>query len=56
VDSHFNDVLAFINSIQPPKYPKAIDESMLQTGRKFLMPPVPNVMAHMGLMENILTC
>ena len=34
VDSHFNDVLAFINSIQPPKYPKAIDESLSSKGEK----------------------
>jgi len=34
VDSHFNDVLAFINSIQPPKYPKAIDESMASNGQE----------------------
>ena len=34
VDSHFNDVLAFINSIQPPKYPKAIDESMASDGQE----------------------
>jgi len=34
VDSHFNDVLAFINSIQPPKYPNAIDESMASNGQE----------------------
>ena len=34
VDSHFNDVLAFINSIQPPKYPKAIEESLSSKGEK----------------------
>ncbi|MBC7511689.1 MAG: c-type cytochrome [Ferruginibacter sp.] len=33
VDSHFNDVLAFINSIQPPKFPKAIDAPMAVEGK-----------------------
>jgi cytochrome c2 len=33
VDSHFNDVLAFINSIQAPKFPKPIDESMAAQGK-----------------------
>lgn len=33
VDSHFNDVLAFINSIQAPKFPKPIDESMAAEGK-----------------------
>ena len=33
VDSHFNDVLAFINSIQPPKFPKAIDSAMAAEGK-----------------------
>jgi cytochrome c5 len=33
VDSHFNDVLAFINSIQPPKYPKPIDEQLARQGK-----------------------
>ncbi|MEO5893389.1 MAG: c-type cytochrome [Ferruginibacter sp.] len=33
VDSHFNDVLAYINSIQPPKYPKAIDKAMAAEGK-----------------------
>ena len=36
MDSHFNDVLAYINSINPPKYPKAINEKWLQTAKKFL--------------------
>jgi hypothetical protein len=34
VDSHFNDVLAFINSIQPPKYPKPIDERKAAYGKQ----------------------
>ena len=34
VDGHFNDVLAFINSIQAPKYPKAIDEKLAAKGEK----------------------
>lgn len=33
VDSHFNDVLAYINSIQPPKYPKTIDQAMASEGK-----------------------
>ena len=33
VDSHFNDVLAYINSIEPPKYPKAIDTKMAEEGK-----------------------
>ena len=32
VDSHFGDVLAYINTIQPPKYPKAIDENLASKG------------------------
>lgn len=33
VDSHFNDMLAYINSIQPPKYPKPINTSMAAEGK-----------------------
>ncbi len=33
VDSHFNDVLAYINSIQPPKFPKTIDASLAAKGK-----------------------
>jgi hypothetical protein len=33
VDSHFNDVLAFINSIEAPKFPKAIDATMTAQGK-----------------------
>ena len=33
VDSHFNDVLAYINSIQPPKFPKAINTPMAAEGK-----------------------
>lgn len=32
VDSHFNDVLAYINSIQAPKYPKTINEQLAAEG------------------------
>lgn len=32
VDSHFNDVLAYINSIQAPKYPRHIDEDLANEG------------------------
>ena len=37
VDSHFNDVLAFINSIQPPKFPKAINAPMAAEGKTIFM-------------------
>jgi mono/diheme cytochrome c family protein len=33
VDSHFNDVLAYINSIMPPKYPKPINEKLAMEGK-----------------------
>lgn len=32
VSGHFGDVLAFIRSIQPPKYPRAIDKSLARDG------------------------
>ncbi|MBE7173139.1 MAG: c-type cytochrome [Williamsia sp.] len=34
VDSHFNNVLAYIRSIQPPKYPKAVDKTLAGEGEK----------------------
>lgn len=34
VDTHFNDVLAYINSIEAPKYPKDINQSMATDGKK----------------------
>lgn len=37
VDSHFNDVLAFINSIQPPKFPKPINAVMAAEGKTIFM-------------------
>jgi len=33
VDSHFNDVLAYINSIEPPAYPKPIDTKLAGEGK-----------------------
>ncbi|MBL0357012.1 MAG: c-type cytochrome [Chitinophagaceae bacterium] len=33
-DTHFNDVLAFINSIQPPSYPKPINEQLAKEGKE----------------------
>ncbi|MEO6721300.1 MAG: hypothetical protein ABIN67_13095 [Ferruginibacter sp.] len=33
VDKHFNDVLAYINSIMPPKYPKPINEQLAAKGK-----------------------
>jgi mono/diheme cytochrome c family protein len=32
VDAHFNDVLAFINSIQPPLYPKPVNKMLVKQG------------------------
>lgn len=34
VDTHFNDVLAYINSIEAPKYPKEINQSVAAQGQK----------------------
>lgn len=34
VDSHFNDVLSFIYSIDAPKYPKPVDEKLAANGKK----------------------
>jgi hypothetical protein len=34
VSQHFGDVLAFIKSIQPPKYPKEIDRSLATEGER----------------------
>jgi mono/diheme cytochrome c family protein len=33
VDAHMPDVLAYIYSLQPPKYPKEIDQSLASTGK-----------------------
>ena len=33
VDGHFNDVLAYINSIEAPKFPKAIDAGLAVEGK-----------------------
>ncbi len=33
VDSHFNDVLAYINSIEAPKFPKQINEGLAAQGK-----------------------
>ena len=33
VDSHMNDVLAYINSLQPPKYPYPVDRALATEGR-----------------------
>ena len=33
VDAHMPDVLSFIYSVEPPKYPKAIDEAVAQEGK-----------------------
>jgi mono/diheme cytochrome c family protein len=33
VDEHMPDVLAYIYSLQPPKYPKAIDQSLASKGK-----------------------
>ena len=34
VNSHFGDVLAYIKSIEPPKYPKQIDNSLAEEGEE----------------------
>ncbi len=34
VDSHFNDVLAYIYSLSPPKFPKTIDENLVTRGKE----------------------
>lgn len=34
VSSHFNDVLAYIRSIEPPVYPKEIDHKMARKGKR----------------------
>lgn len=34
VDSHFNDVLAYINSIEAPKYPKPVDKELAAAGKE----------------------
>ena len=33
VDSHMNDVLAYLNTIKPPAYPKTIDKSLAAEGQ-----------------------
>ena len=33
VDKRFNDVLAYINSIEPPKYPRPIDQQLAAKGK-----------------------
>ena len=32
VDAHFNDVLAYINSIKPPRYPNPLNKTMVKQG------------------------
>ncbi len=32
VESHFNDVLAYIKTIEPPKYPRSVNEQLAQQG------------------------
>ncbi|HZG24303.1 MAG TPA: hypothetical protein VEZ17_06980 [Chitinophagaceae bacterium] len=33
VDSHMNDVLSYIKSLEPPKYPRAVNEDLAENGR-----------------------
>ncbi len=33
VDSHMNDVLAYLNNLEPPKYPKPINQELAADGR-----------------------
>jgi len=37
VDSHFNDVLAYIFSISPPAYPKPVNEKLVKEGRSLFI-------------------
>lgn len=37
VDSHFNDVLAYLNALQPPKFPKPINDTMAAAGKEVFM-------------------
>lgn len=37
VDSHFNNVLAYIRSIEPPKYPKPVDPALAREGEKLFV-------------------
>jgi hypothetical protein len=34
VDEHMPDVLAYINSLEPPKFPKQIDDALASSGKK----------------------
>jgi len=34
VDSHFNDVLAYLNSLEAPAYPKPVDHTLVEKGEK----------------------
>lgn len=34
VDSHFNDVLAYLNSLEAPVYPKPVDNKLVEKGEK----------------------
>lgn len=34
VDSHFNDVLSYIYSIEPPKFPLPVNEKLVRTGKE----------------------
>jgi hypothetical protein len=58
VDSHMPDVLAYINSLEAPKYPKPIDASLAEKGRiifnSYLVPNVTALMAKMGQYPNLL--
>ncbi|HMO63100.1 MAG TPA: c-type cytochrome [Ferruginibacter sp.] len=37
VDSHFNDVLAYINSISPPKFPRPVNTALAASGEKIFI-------------------
>ncbi len=57
VDSHINDLLAYIYSLKPPKYPRPIDKPLAKKGAtRSLSRNVPNVMGTMGRTEIIRTC
>jgi hypothetical protein len=58
VDSHINDVLAYIYSLKPPKYPYPINASLAkrQGGVLFLEHCSRSVMAIMATRVTIRTC
>jgi mono/diheme cytochrome c family protein len=48
VDGHFNDVLAYIYSIQPPKYPRAINAALARKGGMLFVENCAKCHGHYG--------